>query len=193
MRLHAGVSGQDRDEILDALLGPGARIRAGDTEEKGCTLVGGIGLPWLRDLDFGTNWLVRAAELEWPENVVLEDLSYAAHRVLHRLQEIEPGRIVLLGCMPRGDDSAGSIRRYRVSELPPLDPIDVHERLAESVGGVIDLDHTIAVCRYWEALPLDTLIIEVEPAERAFGWGFSEPVEAAVATVLDIVRDEIGG
>ena len=95
--------------MLDTLLGPGAQVRPGGGAAPGCTLIGGIGLPWLRDLDFGTNWLARAAELEWPDEVVLEDLSYAAHRVMHRLEELAPGRVVLLGCMPRGEDPAGTV------------------------------------------------------------------------------------
>lgn len=191
MRVHAGVSSADRDEALDALLGPGAQVRPGTSAGPGRTLVGGIGLPWLRDLDFGTNWLARAATLPWPDDVVLEDLSYSAHRVLHRLQELRPARLILLGCMPRGEDPPGTIRRYLPAELPLPDPTDVHERLAESVGGIIDLDHTVAVCRHWGALPPDTVVIEVEPAEREFGWGFSEPVEAAVGRVLDLVRHEV--
>jgi len=191
VRVHAGVSNADRDRALDALLGPGAQVRPGGEANPGCTLIGGIGLPWLRDLDFGTNWLARAAELQWPDDVVLEDLSYSAHRVMHRLQELQPARVVLLGCMPRGVDQPGTIRRYRLAELPPLDPGEVHERLAEAIGGIIDLDHTLAVCRHWDALPFDTVVIEVEPAEREFGWGFSEPVEAAVTIVLDMVRDEV--
>lgn len=195
MRVHPGVSDaerlSERDQALDALLGPGAQIRPGGRAEPGCTLIGGIGLPWLRDLDFGTNWLARAATLSWPDDVVLEDLSYAAHRVMHRLQELQPRRAVLLGCMPRGNDAPGTIRRYHLAELPPLDPQEVHDRLAEGVGGIIDLDHTLAVCRHWDALPLETVIIEVEPAERDFGWGFSEPVQAAVDQVLALVRAEV--
>ena len=174
------------------LLGPGAQVRPGRGEAgPGCTLVGGIGLPWLRDLDFGTNWLARAASLEWPDDVVLEDLSYAAHRVMHRLQELRPSRVVLVGCMPRGAGPPGTIRRYALSEMAEPDPADVHERLAEAVGGIVDLDHTLAVCRYWGCLPADTVVIEVEPAESQFGWGFSPPVEDAVAGVLDMVRREV--
>ena len=181
-----------RDEVLDTLLGPGAQVRPGRGEaEPGCTLVGGIGLPWLRDLDFGTNWLARAASLEWPDGVVLEDLSYAAHRVMHRLQELRPGRVVLISCMPRSEDPPGTIRRYALSELAQPDPEEVHERLGEAVGGIVDLDHTLAVCRYWDALPDDTVVIEVEPADSEFGWGFSKPVEEAVAEVLDMVRSEV--
>lgn len=180
-----------RDAVLDTLLGPGAQIRPGGEAEPGCTLIGGVGLPWLRDLDFGTNWLARAADLPWPDGVVLEDLSYAAHRVMHRLMELQPGRVILLGCMPRGTDAPGTVRRYRLSDTPAPDPTEVHERLGEAVGGIIDLDHTLAVCRHWQTLPPDTVVIEVEPAERDFGWGFSEPVEDAVAEVLKMVQEEV--
>ncbi len=186
------ASWTERDEVLDTLLGPGAQVKPGRADAgPGCTLVGGIGLPWLRDLDFGTNWLARAASLAWPDGVVLEDLSYAAHRVMHRLQELQPGRVVLLGCMPRGEDPPGTIRRYALSEVPDPDPDEVHERLGEAVGGIVDLDHTLAVCRHWGALPADTVVIEVEPAESEFGWGFSQPVENAVDDVLDMVRHEV--
>ena len=207
MRVHAGVTPSPhhtpldtadaaaragRDEALDTLLGPGAQVRPGRGDAgPGCTLVGGIGLPWLRDLDFGTNWLARAASLHWPDDVVLEDLSYAAHRVMHRLEELQPGRVVLIGCMPRGVDPPGTIRRYELSQADEPDPGEVHDRLAEAVGGIVDLDHTLAVCRHWKALPADTVVIEVEPADREFGWGFSQPVEAAVAEVLDLVRREV--
>ena len=182
----------ERDEVLDTLLGPGAQVRPGrDDAGPGCTLVGGIGLPWLRDLDFGTNWLARAASLVWPDDVVLEDLSYAAHRVMHRIQELQPARVVLLGCMPRGTGPPGEIRRYRLSGVPDPDPGEVHKRLGEAVGGIVDLDHTLAVCRHWDALPDDTVVIEVEPAESEFGWGFSQPVEDAVDEVLAMVRHEV--
>ncbi len=159
-------------------------------EGTGCTLVGGIGLPWLRDLDFGTQWIDRVSPLDWPDHVLLEDLSYAAHRVLHRLQELEPARVVLVGAMPRDVDPPGTIRSYTLDLTPPP-PEEVHARLGEAAGGIIDLDHTLAVCRHWNAFPVDTLVIEVEPADRSFGLGFSDEVEAAVDAVLQLVRDEI--
>lgn len=153
-------------------------------------LVGGIGLPWLRDLDFGTQWIARQQGIEWPDGVVLEDLSYGAHRVLHTIQEYNPTRIVLVGCMPRQIDSPGTIRRYRLDlTAPPVE--EVHERISEAVMGIVDLDHTLVVVRHWKAFPEDTVIIEVEPEDCQFGLGFSDTVEATVATVAEMVMTEV--
>ncbi len=154
-------------------------------------LVGGVGLPWLRDLDFGTQFIRRVSELEWPEGVVVEDLSYAAHRVLHLLQELRPTKVVLVGAMPRDVDPPGTVRRYKLDLTPPPDE-EVIERLGEAAGGIIDLDHTLAVIRYWKALPEDTVVIEVEPADRSFGLGFSPEVEASVEPILAMVKEELG-
>ncbi len=153
-------------------------------------LVGGIGLPWLRDLDFGTQFVRRVEGLEWPKNVLVEDLSFAAHRALDRLREVEPSRVVLVGCMPREVDPPGTIRRYKLDLTPPPDQ-EVHDRLGEAAGGIIDLDHTLAVGRYWKAFPEGTVVIEVEPGDRSFGLGFSAEMEGVVDTVLAIVREEV--
>ena len=154
-------------------------------------LVGGIGLPWLRDLDYGTQFVRRVEGEEWPEGVVVEDLSYSAHRVLHRMQEFRPHKVILVGAMPRDVDPAGTIRRYQLDLTPP-DDADVAERLAEAIGGVIDLDHTLAIVRWGKGFPPDTVVIEVEPGDRSFGLGFSEEVEASVDKVLALVREELG-
>jgi hydrogenase maturation protease len=155
-------------------------------------LVGGVGLPWLRDLDFGTQFIRRVETETWPDGVVIEDLSYAAHRVLHRLQELMPAKVVLVGAMPRGIDPPGTVRRYLLDLTPPAAE-EVHERLTEAAGGIIDLDHTLAVGRHWHGFPANTVVIEVEPADRSFGLGFSEPVEAVVDSVLAMIRQEVQG
>jgi len=154
-------------------------------------LVGGVGLPWLRDLDFGTQFIRRVEGLEWGDNVQLEDLSYAAHRVLHTLQALRPRKVVLVGALPRDTDPPGTIRRYALDLTPPEDQ-EVIDRLGEAAGGIIDLEHTLAVVRYWKGFPEDTVVIEVEPADRSFGLGFSDEVEAVVDEVLAMVRQEVG-
>lgn len=156
----------------------------------GPVVVGAQGHPWMRDLDFGTQFLGRVAEREWPSGVVLEDLSYSAHRVLHTLQALAPSRMILIGAVERKSDPAGTIRRYPL-DLDPPDDDEVAQRLGEAVGGIIDLDHTLAVVRYWKGFPSDTTVIEVEPGDVTFGLGFSDPVEAAVEEVYAMVMEEV--
>lgn len=183
------------DLVIPGLTVPDPDVRyppayALPTVETGRTLIGGIGLPWLRDLDYGTQWVNRVADLDWPAHVIVEDMSYAAHRVLHRLQEVRPSKVVLVGCMPRRQDPPGTIRRYDLDLTPPSDE-DVHQRLSEAASGIIDLDHTLAVARYYREFPEDTVVIEVEPEDDSFGLGFSDVVEATVDQVLALVRAEL--
>lgn len=156
-------------------------------------LVGGIGLPWLRDLDFGAQFIRRVEGEDWPKGVYVEDLSYAGHRVLDRLKELRPSKVVLVGCMPRDVDPAGTIRRYPLDLDEPMDDTDaeLQERLAEAASGIIDLDHTLRIVRWGKGFPPDTVVIEVEPGDRSFGLGFSDEVEATVDKVLALIREEV--
>lgn len=171
MRLHAGVT-------------------APATTSRCRALVGGFGVPGRRDLDFGEKFIRYAETLEWPDGVVVEDLSYAAHMALHRLQELRPAKVVLVGAVSRGLDPPGSIRRYRLGPVT-ASPEEVQAHLAEAVGGDVDLDHTLAVVRHWGALPQDTVVVEVEAADSSFGLGFSETLAAVMDPLLDLVRDEL--
>lgn len=91
--------------------------------------------------------------------------------------------------MPRQIDPPGTIRRYRLNlEKPPVD--EVHDRISEAVMGIVDLDHTLVVVRHWNAFPVDTVIVEVEPEDCQFGLGFSDTIEATVATITELVKRE---
>lgn len=57
--------------------------------------------------------------------------------------------------------------------------------------GLVDIDHTLAMARHWGALPVDTVVIEVEPAEVSVGPGFSEELGACLDTVVEKVREEL--
>ncbi len=154
-------------------------------------LVGGLGMPGLRDLDFGRQVVRYLKDLEWPDGVVVEELSCAAHLALHEVQELRPAKVVLVGTAARGVQPPGSVRRYRLDGAPPP-PEAVHEGLSASVTGMADLDHTLDVVRHWGGFPSDTVVIEVEPADCSFGPGFSEEVGDSIEQVLAVVRDELG-
>ncbi len=152
-------------------------------------MVGGIGLPWRRDLDIG-RMLIGEMELDIREgSVIVEDLSYSAHRVMHTLQEHQPDRLILVGSMHRGSDPPGTIRTYRPTADFTED--DVIAMLGEAVGGIIDLDHTLVVNQYFGALPEDTVVIEIETGDEAFGVRYSDEVEAALPAIRAAVMAEI--
>jgi hydrogenase maturation protease len=155
-------------------------------------LVGGFGRPGMRDLDFGRQIVECLQQLNWPDEVVVEDLSCSAPLVLHRLQELRPAKVVLVGAVPRDFDPPATIRRYKVDLTPPA-PDELCRSVEESAMGLVDLDHTLAMARHWGGLPADTVIIEVEPAEATFGLGFSEVLAGCLDPILDMVRDELAG
>ena len=171
MRLHAGVA--PRREA--------APCRA---------LVGGYGSPGCRDLDFGERFIRLAEALDWPVGVVIEDLSYSAHLVLHRLQELRPAKLILVGAVVRGLDPPGTVRRY-VVDGPPSDSTTVHADLTDSLGGWVGLDNMLSVVRHFGGLPADTIVLEVEAADASFGLGFSDELAAAIDPLLEVVREEL--
>lgn len=152
-------------------------------------MIGGVGLPWRRDLDLGRLLVEELAHGEWPEGVIAEDLSYSAHRVMHTLEDLRPEKLILVGATFRGG-TPGSVRRYSADEIE-IDEDDVVARLGESVGGVIDLDHILVVNKYFGSLPADTIVIEVETGDQEFGTGYSKPVEGAIELVVALIREEV--
>lgn len=156
------------------------------------TLVAGFGRPGMRDLDFGRHVTRYLEGRRWPGDVVVEDLSCAAPLVLHRLQELKPAQVVLVGAAARGLEPPGALRRYPVAVAPAPTADAVQRSLEESLQGIVDIDHTLAVARHWGALPADTVVIEVEPADCSFGLGFSEDLAAAFDAVLAMVFEQVG-
>ena len=165
---------------------PSSELRA---QSRCRAFVGGLGLPGLRDLDFGRHFIGYVQHLDWPEDVVVEDLPCAAPLALHRLQELAPAKVVLVTSAARASDPPGAIRRYK----PGLaSGADVHRHLTASLGGTASVDQTLSVIHHWGALPVDTVVLEVEPADTSVGLGFSEEIGATLDTVLALVREELG-
>ena len=154
--------------------------------------MGGFGRPWQRDLDFGSRFICCAEDLDWPEAVLVEDLSYSALHVLHRLEELRPAKLVVVSAVARGEDRAGTVRRYLIDRAPPP-PEEVHGLLVEALVGDVGLERTLAVLRHWRALPPGSVRIEVEPRETSVGLGLSQDVAGSIDAVLSAVRSEVGG
>lgn len=152
-------------------------------------LVAGFGSPNQRDLDLGRHLVSYLQPLDWSDAVVIEDLSYSAHLVLHRLKELQPRKLVLIGAVARGTDAPGSVRRRDVRQ-GAADPGRAHADLVASLAGAVDIDRTLEILRHWGGLPPDTVVIEIEPADCSFGVGFTDEAFSCFDTVVPMVRDE---
>ena len=152
------------------------------------TLVSGVGYYALRDFSVGP-WLARTlSEEEWPEGVVVENLSYNPVAVVHRFQEEEPPfqRWIVAGSVRRGRAS-GAVTAYRWDRRLPDDEA-IQARVAEAVTGVVGLDNLLIVAAAFEAAPETVVVVEVEPEVEAPGHAFSPPVEAGAGEAARTVR-----
>ena len=152
------------------------------TTDEVSLLIAGVGIPWAGDLDLGPLVARRCRERVMPPGVHVEEVTVAAHRVVHLLQELAPNALVIVACHPRGDEP-GAIRQRAPQRYAP-DPEELQARLGESVSGVIDLDHILAITAYYGALPENTRILEVEPIDTSFS---AEPSPDALALVPDLL------
>lgn len=161
-----------RDERL-----PAARI-----------LIAGVGYPNLSDVSVGPVLSERLAQLPMPAGVEVHDYSFGAIDAVHRLKEAAYDRALFFGAVDRGDPP-GTIRRYRWEGV--YDPEIVQVHVAEAAQAVISLETTLMVTGYFQALPADTCVFEVEPRDFDFGERFSPEVEAAVRRLEEMLMSEV--
>jgi hydrogenase maturation protease len=153
------------------------------------TLIGGVGYSYLRDGSVGPLVVAELAREAWPDGVLVEDLSYGPIAVLQRLQEADPpfDRLVLVAAVRRGR-APGTVTTYRWDHRLP-DAAEIQARVAEAVTGVISLDNLLVVVGFFNALPRDVSVLEVEPEDEGWGEGLSRVVEAAWPRVIDGLRE----
>lgn len=151
-------------------------------------LIAGVGYTFLHDLSFGPVVIRRLQEMGWPEGVEVTDLSQSPIAVYQQLSERQYDKIIFIGAVKR-DRPVGSVYLYRPDGPLPAEE-EIEARIGEGVSGVLDLQSTVVVCRYFKALPVETVVVEVEPEEESWGEGFSPKVAAAVDEVIELVRRE---
>lgn len=155
------------------------------------TVIGGVGYRNLRDHSLG---IVLSEELEplaRPPALEIEDLSYGPVAIGQWLLDEARGapitRAVFVTAVAREDDRLpGTISAYRWDRVLPSEE-DIQRAVVDAVTGVILLDNTLVVVEWMRALPAETLVVEVEPLEHAFGDAMSPAVAAAYPRVRDLV------
>lgn len=164
-------------------------------------VIGGVGYRNLRDHSLG---IVMSDELEalaQPPALLVEDLCYGpvavAQWFLDEAITSPITRAVFITAISRDDGRPpGTICAYRWDHaLPP--PDEIQRCVVDAVTGVILLDNTLIVVEWMQALPSETIVIEVEPLDHAFGDELSADVAAAYAevrrTALHVAIDRDAG
>lgn len=151
-------------------------------------VIGGVGYRYLRDHSLG---IVMSDELEplaRPPALLVEDLCYGPVAVAQWFLDEARGspitRAVFISAIGREDGRPpGTICAYRWDHVLPADD-EIQRCVVDAVTGVILLDNTLVVCEWMRALPAETIVIEVEPLEHAFG----DEMSPAVAVAYEQVR-----
>lgn len=153
-------------------------------------LVGGVGYPDLCDYSVGIEVQERLSERAAPEGVVVEDLSYNPIAIVQRLDDEKPGerfdRVVVVSAVKRGTRPAGTVSAYRWDGGMPSGE-EIQRAVTDAVTGIIAVDNTLVITRYFGALPEDVVVVEVEPETHEFGAAFSPEVALAFDGVCELV------
>ncbi|MEO5580929.1 MAG: hypothetical protein ABIR58_09730 [Gemmatimonadaceae bacterium] len=153
-------------------------------------IVGGVAYPDLCDYSIGIEVQERLSGRAAPPNVVVEDLSYNPIAIIQRLGD-EPvddqfGRMVVISAVKRGNRPAGTVSCYRWDGGMPDDE-EVQRMVTDAVTGIIALENTLVIARYFKALPDEVVVVEVEPETHEFGASFSPEVAEGFDDICDLV------
>ena len=157
------------------------------------TVVGGIGYRNLRDHFVGIAMIDELESEARPPALLVEDLSYGPVAVgqwlLDEAREAPITRAILIAAIAREDGRPpGTISPYRWDRVLPSDE-EIQRAVTDAVTGVILLDNTLIVTHWMGALPEETIVVEVEPLEHAFGDEMSAPVAGAYLAVKRLVME----
>jgi hypothetical protein len=152
-------------------------------------LVGGVAQLYQGDLDFGRVAAERLAGEDLGRDVLVEDLSYGAIAVVHRLEDLRPRALVLVGAAER-ERPSGSLERRRHQPLD-LQPDEVQVAVGDAAVGYVSIDLLLKVAWGLGGLPERTVAIELEPASREPSETLSALAQAGLEPALALVRDEV--
>ncbi len=154
-------------------------------------LIGGVGYHWFGDASFGIAAAAELARLDWPPGVDVAELDYGAFYVGMDLADADPPyeRAILLAAVERGRPP-GRLYRSRWEGTSPSEE-EIHERMLEAGGGVVDLDHLLIIAEHLQGLPPDVVTIEIEPTDMTGGDALSPPARELLAEAVALVRGEV--
>jgi hydrogenase maturation protease len=152
-------------------------------------LVGGVGELYQGDLDLGRRAAERLSGEALGYDVVVEELTYGAIAVVHRLRELRPDALIVVGAAERCR-RPGTVELRRVGRLDlPIEEVQL--AVFDGSTGYVTIDLLLHVASGFEALPDRTVAIEVEPARGGPSESMSPEAEAGLEEALRLVRAEV--
>lgn len=152
-------------------------------------LVGGVGELWQGDLDLGRRAVERLSQHDLGPRVAVEDLFYGALHVADLLADRRPAVLVVIGAARRGRP-AGTVERRVVTPFR-MAPEQAQHAMHDALTGFVSIDLVLEVSAALDALPAETVVVEVEPATNLPSYELSPTCEAALTEALDVVRAEV--
>jgi hydrogenase maturation protease len=154
-------------------------------------LIAGVGHPNLKDLSFGQVLLPFLKQQIWTENFDFENLSFGAIAVLQWFQDFPDkyDRVVFVSAAEREGRAPGTLDVYKW-DFAPLDEEVVQECVAESVTGIISLDNLMMILQYFKALPVDVVVLDLEPVDSEIGFECSPEITERFDEFSEIVREK---
>jgi hydrogenase maturation protease len=151
-------------------------------------LIGGVGYHWMGDASFGLVVSAAMSQDSWPPQIEVADLGYGALYVAQDLAAADPpyDRLILLYATERGR-TPGELYSYQWTPTQP-DGEELQARIREAGAGVIDLDHLLLIAHYFDALPAEVLVFELEPVDATCGDKMSPGAERLLPQVTEMVR-----
>ncbi|TRM76995.1 hypothetical protein DMP16_07135 [Sulfolobus sp. B1] len=164
----------------------------GENAKMKSFLIGGIGYHRLSDYGIGPLIVDILKNLNLPNNILIEDLSYNAVAVYHRLNEINVDEIILVGAIKKME-KLGKIHIYHLDEINLIEQDKIQELIGESVSGSVDINAIIYFLKYFanEDLRRKIKVIEVEVDEIRENNMLSEEIVWSILAVLKIIIKEI--
>jgi hydrogenase maturation protease len=154
-------------------------------------LVAGVGYSHLSDLSFGPKFIERVQNMDWPDEVQIEDLSFGPIAVVQWFQD-HPGkfsRAIFAGAMDR-DRPPAMLTIYDWDGSGYSRDV-IQERVGEAVTGVVSLENLLIVAGHFGVLPARTMVIEFEPVDMEWGLDLSPFGERRLEEALSWVQNEI--
>ncbi len=152
-------------------------------------IVGGVGELWQGDLDLGRRAVELLREQDLDSRVEVEDFFYGALHVADLLADRRPAALVVIGAARRGRP-AGTVERRVVTPFG-MTPEAAQRSMHDALTGYVSIDLLLAVGAAYDALPAETVVVEVEPATDVPSYELSPTGQTALSEALDVVRAEV--